>query len=652
VKRLFVFVLTAATVFSTVTCTVFRDPLAKFINDKFPPVTIDQQRQEAIASTAGALASVTAPNVTFGAPIADLEKTLNTEELQKLGITSIRLRGEDELLRVEGEFTRRFTDAGPDASPEVQALLQRLTPEVQGKAVIYAGITSAVAVNAANGSELRLKLLPVFRSITVDKVVLAGEADVTMIGDLLARLVNAYADNITGELSRSKFVDIVVPAAFGGTVDASRAIRVSTEDGNANVTIDAQPVGAPVRLLGVASLITDERISAVAQFVPAGSANPQPGTPVPATYAEVKKAFDEAVNRSFELPDEPNGPWFAIRKDLVATIVNSALSQASVCVSVRGETQQKLSQEIRFPDESTVDCTPTRPRDFEPCHDTRNCDVCLIPNPFGGCIQRGNDPFCEAAKAAENARCQVEAAGKKFDCERIKSQEKLLCETGKEALKRLARTGKFGNLEAGVHARTDDLRVCMKSFTLAPDLTGVRTELDIQGAAMADVSMKFTPLDIVGHLACQAPFTEQRSFEAALRKSEVTIESGIQLANNADGATATFEVQENTVPVRIQPGPTEFLLTSPNLTLACQGLNLVKPLTVVLLPFIPELRGEFDQKIKKKEVAVDLAIPTQHVGDLTIHGSVQNNAKAIFLFSDIKTATKEGGVERTARLDR
>jgi hypothetical protein len=650
-KRLFLFLFAIAAVFSSLMCAVFRDPVTKFINAKFPPVSVDQQRQEAMTSAATALASITAPNVAFGAPIADLETTLNTEALHTLGITSVRLRGENELLSVEGTFTHRFTDAGPDAPENLKALLQSLSPEVTGTLVVYAGITSATTANAANTAELRLRLLPVFHTIAVDKVALAGKADVTIIGDLLARLVNAYADNITGELSRSKLVDVDVPTGFGGALNASRAIRVSSQDGNGNVAIEAQPVAAPVRLLGIASLITADRISAIAQFVPVASASSQPGAPVPATYAEVKKAFEGVLAQSFELPAQAKGPWFAIRKDLVAMIINSALSQASVCVSVHGETQQKLSQEIKFPDESTVDCTPTRACDFVPCHDDRGCNKCLL---YIGdhCVTTGNDPFCEAAKATENARCQTEAAGKKLDCERLKSQDKLLCETGKEALKRLARTGKFGNIEAGVHASTDNLRVCMKSFALTPDLTSVRAELDIQGATKADVSMKFTPLDIVGHLACQVPFTEERTFEAALRKSEVTIESGIQLASNADGATAKFEVQENTVPVRIQPGPTEFLLTSPNLTLACQGLNLLKPLAVTLTPFIPQLRGEFDQKIKKKEMEVDLAVPTQTVGDLTIHGALKNSSKALFLVGDIKTATKESAAERTARLQR
>ena len=42
-------------------------------------------------------------------------------------------------------------------------------------------------------------------------------------------------------------------------------------------------------------------------------------------------------------------------------------------------------------------------------HDTRDCSVCLL-RVLGHCTQRGNDPVCEAAKAAQNAAYSVEFA--------------------------------------------------------------------------------------------------------------------------------------------------------------------------------------------------------------------------------------------------
>jgi hypothetical protein len=629
------------------------DPVAKFINEKFPPVSLDQQRHQAISSAAGALSTLNAPNIAFGARTDDLETTLSTAPLRELGIRRVRVRGDDELLRIEGEFSHRFVDAGPDASAETKALLIRLSPEVSGEAVIYAGITSATTSNAPHETELHLKLLPVFHSIRVKSVVLEGKADVSIIGNLLEDLLNRYADNVTGELARSPIMDVVVPTGFSDTLDVSRAIRVVSRDIDAQVKIEAQPVTSPVRLLGVAWLVTDRSVSGLAQLVPVDSAIVGPTVGAPLTYPEVKRNFERLVADSFQLPQEPEGPWFAVRKDLVASIVNAAVSQAAACVSARGEAREQLSQRIAFPDETTVDCTPTRdcsPRrscDFEPCRDTRSCNRCLVTNPStGGCVQRGNDPACEIAKAVENERCRVEAAGRRLDCERLKAQEKatceleksgekVLCEAGKEALKRLARTGKFGDVEAGVNARTENFRICMRSFALTPDLTAVRAKLDVEGNASGDVSLKFTPLDIVGHLTCQAPFTENRSFQGALRNSEVTIASDLRLAAGAGAATVQFNVQPTTFSVRLQPSPTEILLTSPNMALACHGLNLLRPLVVSLVPFIPELRGEFDYEAKQQDVAVDLILPRQKLGELTVAGTIAESRKALFVFSEL-----------------
>ncbi|MAE58313.1 MAG: hypothetical protein CME69_05490 [Halobacteriovorax sp.] len=77
---------------------------------------------------------------------------------------------------------------------------------------------------------------------------------------------------------------------------------------------------------------------------------------------------------------------------------------------------------------TNLECRPTRSCDFKIKKDTRGCSACLVKNPFGGCIVRGNDPVCEAAKAAQNAAYETEYALKKADCERIKSQQKLACE--------------------------------------------------------------------------------------------------------------------------------------------------------------------------------------------------------------------------------
>jgi hypothetical protein len=82
----------------------------------------------------------------------------------------------------------------------------------------------------------------------------------------------------------------------------------------------------------------------------------------------------------------------------------------------------------------TDDCTPTRSCNITGKKDTRDCSRCLL-SVFGHCVQPGNDPVCEAAKALQNVKYQAECAAKKLDCERLKTTEKLACEANKAAKK-------------------------------------------------------------------------------------------------------------------------------------------------------------------------------------------------------------------------
>jgi hypothetical protein len=96
--------------------------------------------------------------------------------------------------------------------------------------------------------------------------------------------------------------------------------------------------------------------------------------------------------------------------------------------------------------EDTRDCSPqvdnrdcSAGEDRRNCsqpHDARSCSVCLIHNPWGGCVLYGNDPLCEGAKAAQNKIYD----GNKAACELAKATQntgyaagKASCEASKAA---------------------------------------------------------------------------------------------------------------------------------------------------------------------------------------------------------------------------
>jgi hypothetical protein len=87
-------------------------------------------------------------------------------------------------------------------------------------------------------------------------------------------------------------------------------------------------------------------------------------------------------------------------------------------------TQQVMAQSptgSTCPALPNIDCTPTQNCTLN--SDDRECNRCLV-SVFNHCTVRGNDPACEAAKAAQNAMY----AAQKTQCETQKAAQKAACE--------------------------------------------------------------------------------------------------------------------------------------------------------------------------------------------------------------------------------
>lgn len=621
--------------------------IGNYINKKFPPVTIQEQQERAKSTAITALEGLQAPNLAFGVSLAEVRTILlSTERVAAAGITDIRLRSLNQLLKIDADFDRTFTSAD-GAEGTAKEILGRLKPRVVGTATVYAGITGAAQAKGDESSVLRLKLLPAFETVSVSKVTAAEEYDVTALGDVLASVLNRYADNITGELSRLPVMNVEVPARFAETLDPNRTVRINNPDIDGHAKFYGKPVAVPIKLRGIAPMIDENHVVVLAQFegVSASNDEREPDTNLP--DKPLSELLRLVLRDGFALQQFSDPVWVAVRKDLVSFAANDLFRQASLCASVKaGIARQRFSETVTFPDETTVDCTPTRdctPKrscDFRKSHDTRNCSACLLRKPFGGCLVRGNDPFCEAAKASQNAAYELDYVARKADCERLKSTEKLsceaeksgeraLCETGKEFLKRLARTGKFANIEGG-YSGSSSLAVCLREFALSQNLDRVHAVLEVAGAADIDVSLKFVPLDIVGHLTCQVPWTESQRFVANVPNQLVQVSAALRFAEG-DAPGYTFDVAETQVDLRIRPGPTELLLSSTNMTLACRGPDLIKPLLIPATRFIPELRGDFKYKTSPMAVTTLVKLPTVELAGRTLKASIAETVHAIVL---------------------
>jgi hypothetical protein len=63
------------------------------------------------------------------------------------------------------------------------------------------------------------------------------------------------------------------------------------------------------------------------------------------------------------------------------------------------------------------------------------------------------------------------------------------------------------------------------------------------------------------------------------------------------------------IKAKLRPGPTEYLLRSPEILVKCPLIAAAAPIAVVLTPFIPELRGDVDFPLPEQKASLDLLFP-------------------------------------------
>ena len=401
-------------------------------------------------------------------------------------------------------------------------------------------------------------------------------------------------------------------------LDVSQTLKFNNVGTVVKAEIHGDKIVAPFKLSGVAWLINNDQLTSLVSLYPLDYSGAPDTAPVEKTFSAIERRVGDMLDHAFEIPDRESTSWVAVRKDLLASVMNSGVSQAKACVTVTAESpKQTVSDKIKLPNGlgiscvSSRDCTPNRQCSFDASHDTRDCSTCLVPSPRictwtpwgtkcvggGGCVTKGNDPICETAKAAQNLVYIADANLRKADCDRLRETERAtcdiekvgertLCETKKLRLTSIAATGNFANVDTETQFKTNGLKVCLRDFTLSSNFDKVQFALDVSGEASADIGVKFTPLDIVGHLTCLFPWNKSQTFKASLRDSRLLISSDITLVTEGEEARADFAIAALPVKARLQPSPTEYLLNNPEMILSCPIASGIQPLTLGLAPFV------------------------------------------------------------------
>ncbi|TAY34678.1 hypothetical protein ELH93_19550 [Rhizobium leguminosarum] len=475
------------------------DKLRDIVNAHWPPAAPVQQRQAAIKNAIATLDAMHHPNLAAGTDVKTIE-LIASEKLKERGLTKVSLETDDQLLKISAAFdvTLRPEDVNVDA--QKKEWIAKLKPRVVGRLEAFLSASAVIATSPKY--VLQVKLLPAFKSIHVDRITLADRYEVGAAGELLAAILNSYADNVTGSLATAPILSTELPASFQDQFDPTGAIKVAAAaDSKFKLSISSKPISSPYRLNAAALLIDGGKVVVLAQISPRDEIVPKAAAGERSSLSDLNEAFNGKVSEGLGLMSLPEGVWAALGKELLASALNSAFAQSQVCLSGSGTIpKQTFAQKIPTPDPASIDCTPktecapTQPCDLQvdtnDCRrsrncqlsvDTKDCSVCLarapticVPNfpkgqscSGGQCIQTGNDPVCEGKKAAQNAlykadykacvnlgplydaKCEADKAVQnaiyataKAQCESQKAATRLACESSKTSLKAACETVK------------------------------------------------------------------------------------------------------------------------------------------------------------------------------------------------------------------
>lgn len=601
----------------------------ELVNARFPAVSLEQQHHAALESSTRELSRMSLASVGAGIPLQDAATLLmQTPALAEQGVKRLELEGQGPLVRVRVTFERAFSPRDASDNTSLSTLLGTLQPRVKGTVTVYAGMAATLST-ATEPPMLTLKLLPAVSRVELDEVRLAGRWRATEASQGLVTVLERFKENISGALSASPLTQAILPALSDKALDFSQRFELSSGQTRSTIAATTTPAKVTLRLLAVAWLVEKEHVSALAQVAPLAPAATQ-GQPIPASaassaemppppgYEAFRTRFKQRLQQDLGLEAPPRGPWAAVRKDVLAGVLNEFTRQAAACVS--GDVQmpaQHIDHTIRLPDGVNVNCEPTRHCSLDDCpwhfnEDRRDCSGL-------------GKPICEVEKAAENTRrraaataeqggCRLDAGRRKAQCEVVKDAEKKACEVGKAALNLLAKTGDFGRVVVDARTSSKELKVCLKEFALAPGLGELAFTLEASGSAQVLLDIAYTPLNVLGHVACYKPWSKQQPFEVSLRESRVGTLAKLEFTAGGDELLLQARTAPAPLKLRLQPSPAEFFLKTPELTLSCPLFAMVAPTLIALAPLVPPLAGEYDHTIEEQKLRIRLPLPQPNVG--------------------------------------
>jgi hypothetical protein len=610
--------------------------LRKKLNDSFPSVSKLDQRWKAIQVTSKGVDALGQANTAVLISADVLEPRL-AEQIEQQAKTvqapaSVSYQIADTEVDLEDQWIELSTSY----------LLKLDQPAVEIQGTASGGISPALL----NGE---VRLFPAFTALEVQKIrfIKPFEGNLDAIVPLINGVLRTFLERVNSAVQRTPLtisLDLT-PISYDPVQQLAKITGL--------VEVTGHPLQLKFSIAASAVLIDEDAVQFLANLTHSGDTDvPAITVPEPPADLDEQRVTSEfnALERRFgdlrsalaETPPSNAVAWAVVSKNLIASSVNRALASPSLCASYNLDGMSlPYNVQIDTFKSDPIDCSPTVACDLEEdrrdCRRARECHISHDDRSCGRWF--GNDPFCEAAKAAQNlayeaeyraclatpqfivdAVCEAEKLAsnvankaKKDLCELDKVRIKGMCEAYKEVVTQVKEVANVSG-EMGLEGKP---RLCLDRVSVKDDLSSIT----VSGSLTADPvtvagSMRYIPLNIPSHLGCPAEWTRDVSAMVKVGPLPYAVTVPVEIKPGEDRILLDYKVPELKIPAEMRPTPFEAVFARhPDLAVVCPGpAGIVGGATLVNAGYLeatgkdlaPELRGKL--LLKSKEVQQSMAL--------------------------------------------
>jgi hypothetical protein len=510
------------------------------------------------------------------------------------------------------------------------------------KVTLHAGLATSVQIVADRPTAE-------FKVGFAVRILEAKTLSISRNGKSLPGYVNEIADAVVnGVLVPAQALLSRAELRLPTTIAATIQIKPQQKRG-LTVSFDPKSIATNYQIVGLAHIIDNGRIVVVVQ---------ESGTSKSVSTKPTNVDFNSFRNNFQTLLTTGGAMWinqgqFAayIDRDLLRRLPSKMLSAGPVCMQAKmNDLPVPFDVKLKLPPLDSIDCTPAR--DCTPtkecsqtmdCSQAEDCSACIVRNPFGGCTIRGNDPICEARKVGRKAnceaeksrrkgQCEVDKATNKATCEAAKTTEKTACEALKETYKHVRATGAdYANVESKDLLLSGDAKVCINDIALDPKELRLTAKLVVQARAGANGHIRFTPLNVVGHFTCFAPFTKALSIGAEVPSQPVNVDTNARYEDDSTQATVQAIIA-NPIHIRFPFAiVASELAGDPKFTIVCPipGAAMSLRASTPDSWWPSQARGNIERDLPDFAFDLDLLRKPLTAGQLHITGKLRRNDRGV-----------------------